>query len=60
MKINILDIKELENGSAEIIIDMDLEAKKYLLNFAFMELIKNELVEVSDLWEEYHEDGNAV
>lgn len=56
MKINILDIKELDNGSAEIILDMDEEAKKHLLNFALLELIKKGLVEVTDLWEEYHDD----
>lgn len=59
MNINILDIKELENGSAEIILDMDEAAKKYLLNFAMMELIKKGLVEVTDIWEEYHDDDTV-
>ena len=51
MNLNIRVMKELENGGAELIIDMDEDAKKYLINFAIMELIKRGLVEVTEMWE---------
>lgn len=56
MNIEIIEIKELENGGAELIIDMDAETQKLLMNFAFIELIKQNLLEVKTLWEE-HENG---
>lgn len=56
MNLNIQEIKELENGGAELIIDMDEDTKKYLLNFAIMECLKRGLVDVTEMWKE-HEDG---
>lgn len=56
MNIRIIEIKELENGGAEVILDMDAETQKLLINFAFIELIKQNLLEVKTLWEE-HENG---
>ena len=52
MEFEITDIKELENGGAELIIDMDEETKKYLLNFAIIEIIKRGLIEVKELHNE--------
>lgn len=51
MNINILEMTELENGSAEIVIDMDEETKKYLMNFALIEIIKQGLVEIKELYD---------
>lgn len=52
MQFEITEMKELENGGAELIIDMDEETKKYLLNFAILELIKRGLYEVRELHDE--------
>lgn len=52
MNFNIIEIKELDNGGAELIIDMDNETKKYLLNYAILELIKRGLYEVEELYNE--------
>lgn len=57
MNLNILKIKELESGGAELIIDMDSETKQYLLNFAIMELFKQGLYEVKELHESDYKDG---
>ncbi len=56
MNLNILEIKELESGGAELIIDMDEETKKYLLNYAILELIKKGLTEVKSLHDEEYKD----
>jgi len=55
MNLEILEIKELENGGAELIIDMDEETKKYLINKAIIDLIKQGLFEVKELWEKQNE-----
>ena len=52
MQFEIKEIKELENGGAELSIDMDNETKKYLLNYAILELIKRGLYEVEELYNE--------
>jgi hypothetical protein len=52
MNLDILEIKELENGGAELMIDMDEETKKYLINKAIIDLIKQGLLEVKELHEE--------
>ncbi len=52
MNLEILELKELENGAAELIVTMDEPTKKYLINFAIMELIKQGLTEVIPLWED--------
>ena len=56
MKLNITDIKELENGGAEIIFNMDAETKKFLLNYAIIEILKNGLAEVQSLHEQEYKD----
>jgi hypothetical protein len=53
MEFKILEMKELESGGAELIIDMDDETKKYLLNYAILELFKRGLYEVKDLYDEH-------
>lgn len=57
MNLNILEIKELENGGAELIIDMDEETRKYLINRAIIDIIKQGLLEVKQLHEE-NQNGN--
>lgn len=52
MQFEITDMKELEDGSAELIVDMDNETKKYLLNFAILEIIKRGLYKVKELHNE--------
>jgi hypothetical protein len=49
MQFEITEMKELENGDAELIIDMDEEKKRYLLNYAIIEIIKRGLIEVKEL-----------
>lgn len=52
MQFEIKEMKELDNGGAELIIDMDETTQKYLLNFAILELIKRGLYEVKELHNE--------
>lgn len=52
MKCTIMEIKELDNGNAELILDMDEETKKYLINYAILELVKRGLHEVEELYVE--------
>ena len=52
MKIELKDLKELENGGAEFQLEMDAEGHQYLLNYAILELIKKGLGEVTDMYEE--------
>lgn len=52
----LLDIKETiehDDGSATLMIDMDEETKRYLINYAIIECIKKGLVEVESLHEEH-------
>jgi hypothetical protein len=59
MNLEILEIKELETGGAELIIDMDDTTQKYLVNYAIIELIKKGLLEVKELHEtQVKEDKN--
>lgn len=52
MQFEITEMKELENGGAELIVNMDDETKKYLLNFAILEILKRGLCEVEELHNE--------
>ena len=60
MKLNITDIKELENGGAEIIFNMDAETQKFLLNYAIIEILKNGLAEVQSLHEQGYKDESWI
>lgn len=51
MQFEIREIKELENGGAELIIDMDETTKAYLINKAIIDLIKQGLLQVQELHE---------
>ena len=52
MQFEIIEIKELEKGGAELLINMDEETKKYLINLALIEIIKRGLYEVKELHNE--------
>jgi hypothetical protein len=49
MKIELMDFKELENGGASMEVEMDEEGKRYLINYAIMDLIKKGLYEIEEL-----------
>ena len=51
MNLEIKKIKELENGGAELIIDIDETTKAYLINKAIIDLIKQGLLQVQELHE---------
>lgn len=53
MELNILEITELESGGAELLINMDEETKRYLINLALIEIIKRGLIEVKELHDEH-------
>lgn len=54
MNLEIREIKELENGGAELIIDMDETTKTYLINKAIIDLIKQGLLEVQKMHEDHY------
>jgi hypothetical protein len=58
MKIEMHSFKELENGGAELLLDLDEEGKHYLLNFAIIELVKRGLVEITDMYKEKEDEGH--
>ena len=54
-----LDIKETiehEDGSATLLIDMDEETKRYLINKAIIDCIKQGLVEIEALHEDVKDE----
>jgi hypothetical protein len=52
MKLDIKDIKDLPSGGAEMIVDMDPETIRYLVNYAIIDILRKQLQEVDDLWKE--------
>lgn len=56
MKIHVIDIKDLENGGAEFIVDVDEEAKRLLINLGFIAAIEQGVARVQKLWEEDTKD----
>ena len=45
MKFTISKIKENEDGSANVILDLDDEAREYLMNYAFIHMLKQAIDE---------------
>ena len=45
MKFTISKIKENEDGSANVILDLDDEAREYLMNYAFIHMLKQAINE---------------
>ena len=52
MKIQVIEIKEMESGGAELILDIDEEAKKFLINEGFISALLKGTVAVKELWDE--------
>ena len=53
MELNVKETIEHEDGSATLIIDMDEETKRWLINKAIIDCIKQGLVEVEALHKEH-------
>ena len=56
MKIEVIEIKELESGGAEVILDLDDEAKAYLINEGFISALEKGLARVEALHEQEIKD----
>ena len=56
MELEIKETIEHEDGSATLLIDMDEETKRYLINLGLIECIKKGLVEVEKLHEEHKDE----
>lgn len=50
MDIKVLSVTEHEDGSATVVIDMDEQCKSYLINYAFIDLLRKGLKEVEELY----------
>lgn len=59
MNIDIIEIKELENGGAEIILDLDSETTKYLINEGFISALTKGIAKVEMLWDENIGENNG-
>lgn len=49
MKFDIIELKELPSGCAELIVEMDEKTKQYLLNYAILDILKKQLNEIDAL-----------
>ena len=58
MKFDIIEIKELLSGGAELIVEMDEKTKQYLLNYAILDILKKQLNEVEQLHEKEYLNAN--
>jgi hypothetical protein len=45
MKFTVTTVKENEDGSANVVLDLDNEAREYLLNYAFIHMMKDAIAE---------------
>ena len=52
MKFDIIEIKELESGGAECIVEMDTKTKEYLINYAILDILQKQLDYVDKLHKE--------
>ena len=52
MKIQVIEVKELESGGAELILDIDEETKRLLINEGFISVLLKGTVAVKELWDE--------
>ena len=48
----VLEMVELENGNAEMKLDMDAEMMKFLINYAMLDIIEKNLATVKGLYDE--------
>ena len=56
MELTVVKITELEDGNAEVELNMDEETKRYLINYAFNDILSAALSDVEKL----HEKGIQV
>ena len=49
MEFNIVEMKELESGGAEIIVEMDTQTKEYLINYAILDILQKQLDNIDKL-----------
>ena len=56
MELTVVKITELEDGSAEVELKMDEKTKRYLINYAFNDILSAALSDVEKL----HEKGIQV
>lgn len=52
MNLEIKEIKELENGGAECIVEMDTKTKEYLINYAILDILQKQLDNIDKLHKE--------
>jgi hypothetical protein len=52
MDIKVLTVTEHEDGSATLVLDIDKETNDYLINYAFIDLLRKGLKEVEELHHE--------
>ncbi len=45
MKFTVTELKENEDGSANVVLDLDNEAREYLINYAFIHMMKDAIAE---------------
>jgi len=45
MKLTVHTISENEDGSANVVLDLDNEAREYLMNYAFIRMLKDAVAE---------------
>ncbi len=45
IKFTVTTVKENEDGSANVVLDLDNEAREYLLNYAFIHMLKEAIEE---------------
>ena len=45
MQFTVQEVKENEDGSANVVLDLDNEAREYLINYAFIRMMKDALDE---------------
>lgn len=49
MEFKIVEMKELENGGAECIVEMNEETKTYLINYAILDILQKQLDNIDKL-----------
>ena len=58
MEFNIVEMKELENGGAECIVEMNEETKTYLINYAILDILQKQLDNIDKLHKEEYKNEN--
>lgn len=56
MEIQIIDTKELASGKVEVLLDIDDEARKLLLNLGLITAIEHGMTTVTQMWNEESKD----